>query len=241
MSRFGESSLDAGDPTQPLRMRARRAPRAARSSFGVLTVSQRPSWRNASSRPSAASSGNVVVSWSPRSGKPLERLVAEDVDAAVHPVRQHRRLAEAVTRSSSASSTTPNGDGERRDGDRRGGGAVAVVREQRDSKSTSTSSSPFSAKTSRSRAGAAAANLIPPPRPSGSGSPATTISAPSPPSSRSNSSSCPARAADDHALDAGAREPRDLVRGERPAATWTSGFGRRPRRRRAARPCRRRG
>src|SRR6478735_7217361 len=41
---------------------------ARRSSFGVLTVSQRPVCRYARSFPSAASSGNVVVSWSPFSG-----------------------------------------------------------------------------------------------------------------------------------------------------------------------------
>ena len=35
---------------------------AARSSFGVFTVSQSPAWRNARSLPSAASSGNVVDS-----------------------------------------------------------------------------------------------------------------------------------------------------------------------------------
>jgi hypothetical protein len=42
--------------------------RAMRSSFGVLTVNQTPSWKNARRRRSAASSGNVVRSWSPRSG-----------------------------------------------------------------------------------------------------------------------------------------------------------------------------
>ena len=40
----------------------------SRSSFGVFTVSHRPSWRYARRRRSATSSGNVVVSWSPRSG-----------------------------------------------------------------------------------------------------------------------------------------------------------------------------
>ena len=42
---------------------------ARRSSFGVLTVSHVPVWRKARSLPSAASSGNAVVSWSPFSGK----------------------------------------------------------------------------------------------------------------------------------------------------------------------------
>src|SRR4051812_2038480 len=42
---------------------------ALRSSFGVFTVSHSPSWRNARNRRSATSSGNVVVSWSPFSGK----------------------------------------------------------------------------------------------------------------------------------------------------------------------------
>src|SRR5579884_482374 len=40
---------------------------AMRSSFAVLTVSQRPSWRYACRRRSRTSSGNVVVSWSPTS------------------------------------------------------------------------------------------------------------------------------------------------------------------------------
>ena len=47
----------------------RRYSSASLSCFGVLTVSHRPSWRTACSRPSAASSGNVVFSWSPRSGR----------------------------------------------------------------------------------------------------------------------------------------------------------------------------
>src|SRR5829696_1863543 len=42
---------------------------ATRSSLGVLTVSHRPSCRYARRRRSWTSSGNVVVSWSPRSGK----------------------------------------------------------------------------------------------------------------------------------------------------------------------------
>src|SRR5207237_5979677 len=41
---------------------------ATRRSFGVLTVIQRPSCRYARSLRSAASVGNVVVSWSPFSG-----------------------------------------------------------------------------------------------------------------------------------------------------------------------------
>src|SRR3954454_11758321 len=42
---------------------------ALRSSFGVFTVSQRPVCRNARREPSSASSGKIVVSWSPFSGK----------------------------------------------------------------------------------------------------------------------------------------------------------------------------
>ncbi len=42
---------------------------AWRSSFGVFTVNQIPSWKYARRRRSAASSGNVVRSWSPRSGR----------------------------------------------------------------------------------------------------------------------------------------------------------------------------
>src|SRR5438874_3708626 len=41
---------------------------ARRRSFGVFTVSHTPWWRCPRSFPSAASSGNVVCSWSPRSG-----------------------------------------------------------------------------------------------------------------------------------------------------------------------------
>src|SRR5207237_7305806 len=41
---------------------------ARRRSFGVFTVSHRPSCRKARRRPSATISGKVVVSWSPRSG-----------------------------------------------------------------------------------------------------------------------------------------------------------------------------
>ena len=52
-----------------------------------------PSWRYARSLPSAASSGNVLVSWSPLLGKPRERFLAEDVDAAVDPVGMPRGLA----------------------------------------------------------------------------------------------------------------------------------------------------
>src|SRR5439155_22464139 len=47
---------------------ARRCSSATRRSFGVFTVSQTPSCRCAKSLPSAASSGRVVVSRSPRSG-----------------------------------------------------------------------------------------------------------------------------------------------------------------------------
>src|SRR5919109_1374553 len=43
---------------------ARKCSSTTRRSFGVFTVSQRPSWRNAARRPSRASSGNVVRSWS---------------------------------------------------------------------------------------------------------------------------------------------------------------------------------
>ena len=68
----------------------------------MLTVSQTPSWRNAARRPSAASSGNVVSLVVASLGQALEGLLPEDVDAAAHPVRQARRLAEPVTTSSLA-------------------------------------------------------------------------------------------------------------------------------------------
>src|SRR5207248_9727900 len=51
---------------------------ARRRSFGVFTVSQTPSCRWPRSFPSFASSGNVLCSWSPRSGR---RAIASSLNA----------------------------------------------------------------------------------------------------------------------------------------------------------------
>ena len=64
-------------------------------------------------------------------GEPRERLLVEDVDAAVDPVRQPRRFAEADDDVVLVELDDPERRRQRRDRDRRRGAASPVVREQR--------------------------------------------------------------------------------------------------------------
>ena len=64
-------------------------------------------------------------------GHPLERLLAEDVDTRVHPVRQPRRFAEAADAISFFEVHDPELRLERRDDDRRGAAVFLVGLEER--------------------------------------------------------------------------------------------------------------
>ena len=162
-------------------------------------------------------------------GEALDRLVGEDVVAAVDPVRERapprgsrgRRRRRRARRDRTATSAA-----------RRSIVAsppACSCRASSAAKSTSTSSSPFSAKTSPRLSALRAANLIPPPRPRRSGSSATTISAPRPASSRSKSSPCPAAHETITRLDARrARAARPGSAASGVPATSTSAFGRPP-------------
>ena len=112
-------------------MLRRRTPRRAAAPSACSRSATAPCGGNARSEPSAASSGKIVVSWSPCSGSARSPRRREHVDAAVDPVRQLRRLVEAGDDSSSSRSTRPNCDGGLRDGDGRGRAARAMPREQR--------------------------------------------------------------------------------------------------------------
>ena len=69
-----------------------------------------PRARYATQPASAASSGNVVVSWSPRSGSRASALVVEHVDAGVHPLGSIGASRKPAIVSSSPTRTTPNGE-----------------------------------------------------------------------------------------------------------------------------------
>ena len=216
---------------------------AARSSFGVFTVSQRPVVAVRAEAPLGGELGErrrLVVA---ALGKPLERLLAEDVDAAADPVRDRGRASlkpvddVVVAEVDDAERRARPRDGDRRRRAASRGGARAAR-----AKSTSTSSSPFSAKTSplsrrcarREADPAAAAERL--------GLLGRDDLGAEPAELALESSPCPAAQRHDHAVDARRREPRRPGRrraaGPRPRRAPS---GARRRRRRGARPCRRRG
>ena len=69
----------------------RRYSSASLSCFGVLTVSQRPSWRNACSRPVGGEPGKRRSLMVPALRQALDRLVVEHVDAAADPDGERAR------------------------------------------------------------------------------------------------------------------------------------------------------
>ena len=144
----GRSYPGARARVKPVRAADRRYSSATRRSLGVFTVSQRPWWRKAPRRPRSASSGKVGRLVVAPLRQRRERLLAEDVDAAAHPVRQERCLLEARDEVVLAQLDDAEGRARMGDGDRRGAPRLAVPLEQRGEVERRASSSPFSAKTS---------------------------------------------------------------------------------------------
>ena len=132
-ARFGEvkSGTRRSTPARATRGGRRRAPARGGAPSACSRSATAPRGGRRAGRPSAASSGNVVDSWSPRSGKRSIASADEDVDAAVHPVRDPAALAEAGDDVVVVELDDAERRGRPRDGDGRGRAGLAVPREQR--------------------------------------------------------------------------------------------------------------